>query len=478
VLAGGIVAWLVFMIARLSDILVEAGFTSEELWGPDSVIAVRPSTYLIFAAIAVFTLGGLLGRRHAARAGAMQPVSALTRPIVRFASTVVIIGLVLAAIAAIEVFMSNFFSGADDDTGIERLFNSYLPIILYTALVVSVILVGFVFSRPVAPRTVPARPASLQVQQEGIPLDVPVGASSEPGHPDQALDTGPAPGAEPAPETGTPDERSAQRATALAYTLPIVAVAVALIFGLIVYDVTQTALETWVWVIVQALVAAGIIAGTVFAARAYRSLNIVGERPTGSSVGAKNLNLVLSIIFAAVVASMSLGYGSSAVELLRVQPSLWLSANVNGPVDSDTALPPSDVLISLSGSGLLRGSEAVATLGADGDTVLSGDVDHQGNLWAEGPFSTGIPAGSYELTARAVAVDGVETSVSFEVSVTNDGLIELPDFAYVSSEQESSRVVAPGAGWIFGDFAPAAILLLLVVGTLAVTLRTRNPDTE
>ena len=54
-----------------------------------------------------------------------------------------------------------------------------------------------------------------------------------------------------------------QRSLAWAYSAPILAIAAALIFGLI-YDITQTALEAWIWVVVRALVAAGIIAGTLF----------------------------------------------------------------------------------------------------------------------------------------------------------------------------------------------------------------------
>ena len=84
------------IVVFTGDIAVEAGHTSDELWGDESVVPVRPSTYLFFAAIAVFVLGGLAGRRGAVAARSLGPTR-LAQPVVRFSSTVVIIGLVLAA---------------------------------------------------------------------------------------------------------------------------------------------------------------------------------------------------------------------------------------------------------------------------------------------------------------------------------------------------------------------------------------------
>ena len=60
----------------------------------------------------------------------------------------------------------------------------------------------------------------------------------------------------------------AQKALGLGYAVPILATAVAIIFGLGVYDVTRTNLQVWVWVIIIAIVAAGVVWGTRFAAKA------------------------------------------------------------------------------------------------------------------------------------------------------------------------------------------------------------------
>lgn len=463
VLGGGVLAWVLFLLAVFSDLAVEAGRTWEEIWGPDSVVPVRPSTYLYFAAVAVLALGGLFGRRLAVRAqvDAAEP-SALARAVQIFASTVMLIGLVLAAWAAVVVFMSNFLGGGDDDAVVERVLNSYLPIVLYTALVIAVILTGFVFTR--------AAPAKRLAEPAAAPVTEPAA---------QTTDASPA-------GAGEAEVPGLQRSTALAYTLPIVAVAVALVFGLIVFDLTQTPLEAWIWVIVQVCIAAGIVAGTIFAARAIDAQRRAGARPMGVSVGAKNLNLVLSIVFAAAVSSMALGYGASAVNQLLASPSLSLYAypEVPGTVSDDdgdgsgtvTEAPLGKVTLSADGHGLLRGTEGAVSLEPGGPVLVTEEVSRDGYLWINGTLDTSLEPGDYTLTARATTVEQLEIEVGFDVTVTDDGTVLLPHDATATTDDEPSRLIAPSASWVFGDFAPALLLLALVVATLALTLQRRNRD--
>ncbi|MGO3146636.1 MAG: hypothetical protein ACTIJ6_03050 [Leucobacter sp.] len=441
VLGAGIVAWLLFVLAILSDIIIDTGHTWGELSGPDAVVTVRPSTYLFFAAIAVFTLGGLLGRRQASRLQASARPTRLARAVLLLASTVLIIGMVLAAIGAITVFMSNFFEGTGNDGVFDRILNSYLPIVLYTALVVTVILTGFVFTR----------------SHEGSEDD----ADSMQEERETAA-------------TSTPGEATGQRATALAYTLPIVAVAVALIFGLIVYDVTQTALEAWIWVIVQSLIAVGIIAGTVFAARALAAHTRSGSRPAAASVGAKNMNFVLSIIFVVAVTSMSLGYGASALEYLRVQSSLSISAYVDSEPSTDTEVDPEDVTLSINGYDLERGSDAVISLEPNGEVLMTAQVDRSGSLWRDVTLPTDIAAGDHDATVQAVRTDGRELSISLPMTTSDEGTVRFTAEPYASVDDEDSSLAPPTVSWFLSDLAPAAILLLLAVTTLYLTVNRRN----
>jgi hypothetical protein len=102
--------------------------------------------------------------------------------------------------------------------------------------------------------------------------------------------------------------------------VPILATAAAIIFGLVVYDVTRTELEVWVWVIIQVIVVVGIVAGTRFASKAKAAKPTAPKPRTALAAGASTLNFVLSIVFGAAVTIMSFTFGFGAVEKLRVWP--------------------------------------------------------------------------------------------------------------------------------------------------------------
>lgn len=438
-LAGGIVGWVCYAVALYSDIAVEAGHTSDELWGDESVVPVRPSTYLFFAAIAVFVLGGLAGRRGAVAARSLGPTR-LAQPVVRFSSTVVIIGLVLAANAAMLVFLDNFLSGVGADNVIARVFNSYLPIVLYTVLVVWAILAGFVFSSRAG--------AASRAEESAAP------AGSRPLA---------------APEAD-------QRTTALAYVLPIVAVMVALIFGLIIYDATQTSLTAWIWVIVQAIIALGICVGTVLAARALAAQRAAGLTPVGAGVGAKNLALVLSIVFAAAVTAMSLGYGASATEQLRGQESMSIDAWNESGNDATGRFTPDQVTISASGYDFARGSEARLMLDDAAEPVKTAKTDADGAFWFDVTVPPDLAVGEHRYAVTAETLDEGTKTLELVFTVDDDGLITLPDETYHGLDDQPMRLITPTASWWFGDLTPALVLLLLVVATLHVTLHARNRD--
>jgi hypothetical protein len=88
----------------------------------------------------------------------------------------------------------------------------------------------------------------------------------------------------------------------------------------VVYDVTRTELEVWVWVIIQVIVVIGIVAGTRFASKAKAAKPAAPKPKTALAAGAATLNFVLSIVFGAVVTIMAFTFGFAAVEKLRVWP--------------------------------------------------------------------------------------------------------------------------------------------------------------
>ena len=108
-----------------------------------------------------------------------------------------------------------------------------------------------------------------------------------------------------------------QKALGLGYAIPIIAAAIAVIFGLVVYDVTGTSLEAWVWVIIQVIIAAGIILGTHYARMAKAEKPAPAKPRTAWASGAWNLNFVLSIVFGAVVSVMAFVFGIGSFEELR-----------------------------------------------------------------------------------------------------------------------------------------------------------------
>ena len=111
-----------------------------------------------------------------------------------------------------------------------------------------------------------------------------------------------------------------EKALGLGYAVPIIATAIAIIFGLAVYDVTRTDLEVWVWVIIQVIIVSGILLGTRFSTKARSAKAAAPRARVTLAAGAANLNFVLSIVFGVTVSIMSFGFGAAGIEKLRVYP--------------------------------------------------------------------------------------------------------------------------------------------------------------
>ena len=273
-LFGLAAAWMLFMIASYTQSLLRSPSYPHDGASFSPVMLFQGEVYLFLLGITAFAFFALAGQRLALRIRFQQD-SNLAISAHRLNNLAVVLSLVSGAIFAIASFFGawNSYDSESQPVGF-RLLNVYIPIVLSTALVVYVILAAFVFRKD-AP-------------------DLPEGAKDE-------------------------DRQKLQRAIGLAYASPIIGTAIAIIFGLVVYDVTKTTLDVWIWVVIQAVIAISIIIGTRFAAQARSSRPLpVKERRVG--LAAVKLNLVLAIVFGAVVALMAFTMGFQAISNLEIWP--------------------------------------------------------------------------------------------------------------------------------------------------------------
>ena len=316
-LIGLAFAWAMMQISQFVDLYTPYPAYDDMGNRLNPEVFLQWSVYITLAAISGAAVAALLGQRVALAVRAEND-SPLALAAHRFANLFVILSLVAGAVFAVGNFLGAFNSyDSREATPLVRILGVYVPIVLATALVVYVILAAFVFRKDA-----PDLPAEQQ-----------------------------------------DDERKAlQRAIGLAYAVPIIGTAIAIIFGLIVYDTTKTTLDVWIWVIIQAIIATSIIIGTRFAAKA-RGSKPVAPRPRRTGAAAINLNLVLSILFGAVVSIMAFTFGFSAIENLRTWPE-WregMTALEQQPIVSGISLEwairefvPALVLLLLAVFGIYR----------------------------------------------------------------------------------------------------------------------------
>lgn len=288
-LVGLAVAWVFFMVGILTDQLVMVeqyaidDFSEQEL---------RWSTYLYLIGISAVSVASLLGQRTALTLRNNEDFP-LARAAHRFANLGIILSLLAGAIFAIGNFLGAFGGYDRDAPGLVRIFGVYVPIVLATALVVTILLLGFVFRRD-AP--------DLKNEKDE-------------------------------------DLAKKQRAVGLAYATPILGTAIAILFGLAVYDITRTTLDVWIWVIIQLIIALSILIGTRFAAKA--KLVAVEPKPRKPGVAAVSLNFVLSILFGVVVTIMAFSYGGSAIDSLIDWDAYWeATASLESKGEEFVAMAP------------------------------------------------------------------------------------------------------------------------------------------
>ena len=275
-LIGEIWGWLFFVAAILANQLQNNLSYGTQYPSYQAAEIVHVGTYLFLIAIAGFSFTAIWGQSLAIAArNELGDSHLLARAAQRFTTLAIVVALAFGAIFAIGNFMGAFgYSSSNAKNAGIRILDVYLPILLATALVVFVILKAFVF-------------------REGEHQD------------------------------GEKDKRGlteTQKALGLGYAMPIIATAFAIILGLIVYDVTKTNLQVWVWVLIQVIVVGGVVQGTRFAAKAKQGVVRPPRERRALAAGAAGLNFVLSIVFGGVVSIMAFSFGGSAVDKLMRYP--------------------------------------------------------------------------------------------------------------------------------------------------------------
>lgn len=272
-LIGTAVGWTLFMFAIYSDLFVFPRVDSDGMYLGEAQI-VKLSTYLYLIGVVVFGLLALRGQQMALHARALAGLdAALPRAAHRFTNLAVVISLVAGAFYAIGNFLTAFTRFGNDSVNLlVRLFDVYVPIVLATALVIYILLRAFVFRKQNV----------KEAKKQGL--------------------------------------SDSEKSLGLGYAIPILFTAVAIIFGLVVYDITRTDLQVWVWVVIQVIIAVGVLLGTRFSSRAKLAKPAAPRVRQTLAAGAANLNFVLSIVFGATVSIMSFSFGAAAIDSLRIWP--------------------------------------------------------------------------------------------------------------------------------------------------------------
>lgn len=466
ILGSAVLAWLLFVAGQYAQLVEQVN--SPQTFGEAERVTI--AQYFNVAAVVVLGLGALVAKRRLAPLAAVDADRrTLVGPVSGFAGLMLIVTAATAAWAVFLLFLGGFFGSTEGAAPepVARIVNLYLPIVLYTALVLALILLGFVFSPPGAKHA---------VTEAGEP-----GAGGAGGADPAADTTVAAADTTVATVTAAPsteaDRGDGRRAIALAFATPIIAAAIALVLGLIVYDVTRTALEVWIWVVILVIIALGVLFGTRLARRGEDALGAHAPLVAGATI----LNFVLVVVFAVSAAGMSLGYAASAVWGLNVSPELAFSAYADDEEysDDDESVELVNPQISLWGSDLKRGTEVALTLEPGAETVTAVAVDRNRWVSAETELPEGIAPGDYRLVASAETTDGRPLEASLRMTVTAGGSLVFPDGTASDDgkgddEADMSRLLPVTAGWVFDDLLPAGLMLLLALALIAITLQTRN----
>lgn len=311
-LVGLVAMWLVLLGAQLADLYLQYGPNYSNYTGQQNQFHL--STYLFLVGTALLGLSAVTARSMSRSLESTR----LERAVRGFSLVAVFVALIICAIFGVGTFTSNFMNTSISYDGepaarpseLMRVFNVYLPILLDAAVMVFVIIKAFVnkVDEDETDSVAPNPDAAI----ERVSADTVSPSETAAAATDSAA-------AKPVVSASR-----AQRSLGLGYAVPIIGAVTALLLGLIIADLTRTNLDIWLWVLIQAILGAGMVLGTRFATLAF-NYSISAGRRVGATKGARNLNLVLGIIWSAVVIVMSFSKASEAVNKLLVWPKQVIS---------------------------------------------------------------------------------------------------------------------------------------------------------
>lgn len=116
---------------------------------------------------------------------------------------------------------------------------------------------------------------------------------------------------------------------ALGFSAPIIGATIAVIFGLVVFDLINQKYQIWIWVIIHILLGLSVVLGTRWSTAAYNFALSKGKK-TGVEKGARNLSFVLSILWSAVVIVISLSTQANSINRLIT----WVPIKVGSPANN------------------------------------------------------------------------------------------------------------------------------------------------
>ncbi|MFM5952165.1 MAG: hypothetical protein ACKOOE_06195 [Micrococcales bacterium] len=267
-LVGVTVAWVAMVVAAYLDL----GLNFYNGSNYSNFVEVKVSTYLVLLGLAIASGLALWGFKKADVEHSVSDSVPLVRAVYRFGGLMVVLALVFDAIFALTTFLTSLdlgMAGGVQTTLGGRLLGVYLPIVLDAALVVFVLLQATLWRK----------------------------SSAVEGSADSGLS-------------------STQKALAIGYALPILGTALAIIVGLVFYDIQKSSIQNWTWVVIQLLIGTSIVLGTRFAAKAKAAKPVVRAPRVVGAAGAVTLNYVLSLVFAGAVSLMSFSFAISAVNAL------------------------------------------------------------------------------------------------------------------------------------------------------------------
>ncbi|HLS02711.1 MAG TPA: hypothetical protein VK054_12155 [Beutenbergiaceae bacterium] len=253
---------------------------------------LTPAPYLFAAAIGVVGLVAVRAKRHTQTDG-------IDRVGFQVRRTSQALALGTAGVGGIAV-LSRVISLVETShvPFSVRVVNGYVPIVLYTGLVVAIVLAAFVFS-----------PAPEPTDSRAV-LDDPQGS------------------------------QDSTAARALAYALPLGCFAVGIIAAGVMYDLTATSLTSWLFVVAFITTGIGVVLGARFASLHTRSR------------GASGFSLATVIVFCVVGLAGAFISGATSTDHLARYTNLSLEVTTKDLTSPTAALPPGELMVIVNGEGL------------------------------------------------------------------------------------------------------------------------------